>query len=153
MTLVGVISISLGSAAVALSAGMATTASASSVSKPKSALMVYEAVNANLGPILVTTKGFTLYRYALDKANKVVCTGSCAIAWPPLVLPAGVTKPTGGKGVTALGTIKDPNGKLQVTFKGHPLYTYSGDRKPGSIKGGTVADFSVIQPAVQTLTS
>ncbi len=120
-------------------------------SNSKSALMVDEVANATLGPILVTTKGFTLYRYALDEANKVMCTGSCAITWPPLLLPAGVTIPTGGKGVTALGTVRDPNGKLQVTFKGHPLYTYVGDKKPGSIKGGTVADFSVIQPPVVPL--
>ena len=43
------------------------------------------------GTILVTASGATLYRYTPDKPNMPTCTGSCAMAWPPDLLPAGST--------------------------------------------------------------
>ena len=44
---------------------------------------------------------------------------------PPLMTKA---KPVAGPGVkqALLGTTKRPNGKLQVTYNGHPLYRYVG---------------------------
>jgi len=114
---------------------MAVPSSATLVSHAKSTLIVKEASNAKLGKILVTMAGRTLYRYTPDTTTTVACTGGCASLWPPLVLPTGATVPTGGTGVTGLGTIKDPSGKLQVTFKGHPLYTYAGDTEPGETNG------------------
>jgi len=59
------------------------------------------------------------------------CTGDCAIYWPPV---GGDVK--AGPGVTgALGTIRRPDGGLQATYNGHPLYTYIGDNGPGQAKG------------------
>ena len=87
----------------------------------------------SLGKVLATSKGRTLYLYTPDGKNKSVCTGSCASTWPPLMTKG---KPVAGMGVNKklLGTA--PRGKkLQVTYHGHPLYTYTGDSKAGDANG------------------
>ncbi len=88
----------------------------------------------SLGKVLATSKGMTLYLYTPDGKNKSVCTGSCAQAWPPLMTKG---KPVAAMGVnkSLLGTTKRANGKLQVTYNGHPLYTYVADTKPGDVAG------------------
>jgi predicted lipoprotein with Yx(FWY)xxD motif len=93
--------------------------------------------NPTLGPILVNSKGMTLYHFLLDKNGKIACTGACAKLWPPLLLPSGMSKPTAGKGVPAnkLGVVTRPDGTHQVTYNGWPLYTFAEDTKPGDTKG------------------
>jgi predicted lipoprotein with Yx(FWY)xxD motif len=85
------------------------------------------------GKILVNSEGFTLYLWAVDKRNKSECSGPCLEVWP-FVLVSG--KPTAGPGVNAslLGTIKEKGGN-EVTYNGHPLYTFASDAKPGVISG------------------
>ena len=87
-----------------------------------------------LGPILVNSKGHTLYLFKKDRNGKSSCTGSCATFWPPLLAHG---KPTAGSGVKAslLGTTKRSNGALQVTYNKHPLYAYKLDQKAGQTKG------------------
>lgn len=97
---------------------------------------VKAAQNATFGSLLVTSGGMTLYHYTPDKNGAVKCTAGCAQFWPPLVVKMGV-KPTAGAGISKskLSTVKRPDGKTQVTYAGFPLYRYSGDRKPGDVKG------------------
>ncbi len=87
-----------------------------------------------LGPILVNSKGHTLYLFKKDRNGKSSCTGSCATFWPPLLAHG---KPTAGSGVKAslLGTTRRSNGALQVTYNKHPLYAYKLDQKAGQTKG------------------
>jgi predicted lipoprotein with Yx(FWY)xxD motif len=85
------------------------------------------------GPVLATSTGMTVYRFVKDGLNKSNCSGSCAVAWPPVVLAKGQTKPL-GKGVSHLGVIMRSNGAHQVTYEGTPLYTFVRDTK-GSING------------------
>jgi len=91
----------------------------------------------SLGTILVDRAGMTLYRYTPDSPGISNCTGQCAAVWPPLAVPSGTTAITGSQGVSAsaLGTITRPDGTIQVTYQGKPLYTFSGDAKPGDVKG------------------
>ncbi len=86
-----------------------------------------------VGKVLVGANGRTLYLFTADKGTKSVCYGQCATYWPPLI--AG--KPTAGAGLNAslLGTTKRKDGKLQVTYKGHPLYFFQPDKKAGDING------------------
>jgi len=86
-----------------------------------------------VGKVLVGPNGHTLYLFTADKGAKSVCYGQCATYWPPLI--AG--KPTAGAGLNAskLGTTKRKDGKLQVTYSGHPLYYFALDKKVGAIKG------------------
>jgi predicted lipoprotein with Yx(FWY)xxD motif len=86
--------------------------------------------------VLTNTKGMTLYSLSVEKNGRFICTGSCTKTWPPLLVAAG-TKP---KGPVTLGTIKRPEGKIQVTFKGLPLYTFNGDSKKGEANGEGIKD-------------
>jgi predicted lipoprotein with Yx(FWY)xxD motif len=88
----------------------------------------------NLGPILVNSRGQTLYLFAKDRNGKSACSGSCARFWPPLLTRG---KPTAGPGVKAslLGTTRRSNGSLQVSYNRHPLYTYALDKRAGQTKG------------------
>ena len=90
-------------------------------------------MTARIGGVTVLTdaKGFTLYWFAPDTANRSACTGTCAAYWPPVRGPA-----TAGPGVTGrLATIKRPDGSIQATYDGHPLYAYVGDTGPGQANG------------------
>lgn len=91
-----------------------------------------EAQSPSLGKtVLTSTTGRTLYSLSVERNGKFICTGSCLSAWHPLTVPAGV-KPTGP---VKLGTIKRPEGGIQVTYKGRPLYRFSGDTKAGEANG------------------
>jgi predicted lipoprotein with Yx(FWY)xxD motif len=102
------------------------------------------------GRILVDSKGITLYDFVPDKGTTSVCYGACAALWPPLITKG---KPVAGPGVRSklLGTTKRKDGKLEVTYNGHPLYYFVTDRKPGQITGQGVNQFGgpwwVISPA------
>ena len=71
----------------------------------------------------------TLYYDDAESGGSIVCTGSCASIWPPLLLPSGVSAPKAGSGVDAskFGTIDRPDGGTQVTYAGMPLYLFTGD--------------------------
>jgi predicted lipoprotein with Yx(FWY)xxD motif len=102
------------------------------------------------GRILVDSKGITLYDFVPDKGTTSVCYGACAALWPPLITKG---KPVAGPGARAslLGTTKRKDGKLEVTYNGHPLYYFVTDRKPGQTTGQGVNQFGgpwwVISPA------
>jgi len=81
--------------------------------------------------VLTNTKGLTLYSLSVEKNGRFICTGSCTSTWRPLVVAAG-TKPMGP---VKLGTVRRPEGKIQVTFKGRPLYTFNGDHAKGQANG------------------
>jgi predicted lipoprotein with Yx(FWY)xxD motif len=103
-----------------------------------------------LGTILVDSKGITLYDFVKDKGTTSVCYGACAALWPPLLTQG---KPVAGPGVKAslLATTKRKDGKLEVTYGGHPLYYYVADRKAGQFSGQGLDQFGapwwVISPA------
>jgi predicted lipoprotein with Yx(FWY)xxD motif len=105
---------------------------------------------SRLGRILVDSKGITLYDFVKDKGTTSVCYGACAALWPPLITHG---KPIAGPGVRAslLGTTKRKDGKLEVTYGGHPLYYFVSDRKPGQTTGQGVNQFGgpwwVLSPA------
>jgi predicted lipoprotein with Yx(FWY)xxD motif len=94
-------------------------------------------VNRTLDTTVLTThRGFTLYSLSAETKGRFICTGSCTSLWSPLVVPRGTT-PTG---VKLLGTVKRPDGRTQVTYRGRPLYTFTQDRKPGDAKGNGFKD-------------
>jgi len=98
--------------------------------------------------ILVSPKGLTLYHFLPETKGTIKCSGACAILWPPLVVPAGV-KPVGGPGILAakLGTIKRPDGRIQVTYNGLALYRDYYD-KPGQLNGqGEQGKWFAVTPA------
>ncbi|HEX4518576.1 MAG TPA: hypothetical protein VH063_03240 [Gaiellaceae bacterium] len=97
------------------------------------------ASNGTLGKIIVGSSGLTLYHYTDDHGKVVKCSGACAAQWPPVVI-AKNAKPVAGAGIKAskLGTVKRPDGTMQVTYNGYPLYRFAGDTKRGQVNGQAV---------------
>ena len=90
--------------------------------------------------VLTDTKGLTLYTLVGETHGKFICTTpTCLQAWPPLLVTPGTTP----KGPVKLGTIKNPEGKTQVTYKGMPVYTFEGDSKKGEANGEGLKDVGV----------
>ena len=84
--------------------------------------------------ILTNAKGFTLYSFAPDTPTASKCYGSCAAYWPPVTGTAPAS--TGLPGT--VGTITRTGGARQLTYNGHPLYTYIGDSAPGQANGNNL---------------
>src|SRR3954469_1431934 len=89
--------------------------------------------------VLVNRAGLTLYSLSAETRGRFICTGTCVSLWHPLVVRKG-QKPSGHSG---LRTIRRPGGQTQVTYKGKPLYTFSGDHKRGDAKGEGFKDVGV----------
>ena len=111
--------------------------------------------SSSLGKILDDGQGRTLYVFQGDTGTTSNCSGACATNWPPLTS----AKPTVGKGASAsmVGTTKRSDGKTQVTYNGHPLYTFAGDSSAGDTSGQGVNAFGglwyVVSPAGQQVTA
>jgi predicted lipoprotein with Yx(FWY)xxD motif len=102
--------------------------------------IVSVADNPKLGKIIVNSKGFTLYDFHKDKGTKSACYGACGKVWPPL-LSNGAPKAENGAEASKLGTTKRTDGTTQVTYAGHPVYTYVSDTKPGDVTGNDFKSF------------
>jgi len=81
------------------------------------------------GPTLVDGNGMTLYTFAKDSGDKSACNGKCAANWPPLMAASG------DKAMGDWSVITRDDGSKQWAYKGHPLYTWINDHKPGDITG------------------
>jgi predicted lipoprotein with Yx(FWY)xxD motif len=129
----GVAAIAMGAAACSSSssspgAGSGTPSSASASAGSGAGL---KTATINGVSVVTNAQGFTLYSFAPDTATASKCTGACAQIWPPVTGPAAA-----GQGVTGtLGTITRSDGAKQITYNGHPLYTYTADTAPGQAKG------------------
>ena len=133
------------SAAALVAAALGDTSSASSATRSHGARVALG--KTALGRVLVNARGRTLYLFEKDTHGRSACYGACAAYWPPLVSAA---KPQPGNGVRAslLGVTKRKDGKRQVTYAGHPLYTYVGDTKAGMTSGEGLTDFGGTWDAV-----
>jgi predicted lipoprotein with Yx(FWY)xxD motif len=136
--------------AVAIGVVVAAAAFAVSASGSASNGTVVKIGSSNLGRILVDSHGKTLYLWAHDKGRKSTCYGDCASYWPPLIAHG---KPLARAGARArlVGTTRRSDGRLQVTYAGHPLYYFVSDRKPGQTTGQGLNQFGgpwwVLSPA------
>ena len=99
------------------------------------------------GRFLTGEDGKTLYTFKNDTAGKSTCTADCATAWPPFTVESK-DQLKAGSGVTgALDVIARDDGTMQVTYKGAPLYYYSGDKKAGDTNGqGLLGKWFVANP-------
>jgi predicted lipoprotein with Yx(FWY)xxD motif len=100
-----------------------------------------------LGRILVDSAGRTLYLFKADSSTSSACSGACAVAWPPLRTGATPVA-AGGANAALVGTVPRSDGARQVTYNGHPLYTFVKDHKPGDVNGQGVTAFGAAWFAV-----
>jgi predicted lipoprotein with Yx(FWY)xxD motif len=93
-----------------------------------------------LGDVLVDRQGHTLYLFERDSGTTSACTGACAVNWPPLRVRGA---PLVGSGVkrSNVGTTARADGIRQLTYNGHPLYTFVNDKKPGDTNGESINAF------------
>jgi predicted lipoprotein with Yx(FWY)xxD motif len=108
----------------------------------QSTAVVQVATIPTYGSVLVNSSGMTLYYLTSEANGAIKCTGGCLSAWPPLTVPAGTTSvplPAGATG--QMGVITRPDGTLQVTYNGYPLYLFAGDTSPGDAKGQGLTAF------------
>jgi len=92
---------------------------------------VIKYVDDQFGAILATPKKQALYYWNVEKraGGKIRCKGACAQAWPPLIVRSRASVPRRIRGIPGLfGVIRRPSGKLQVTHRGLPVYTYAHER-------------------------
>jgi predicted lipoprotein with Yx(FWY)xxD motif len=150
------IALSAGAGALAaLAAGCGSSSSSSSSSSKAStntpstsssatsaASTALHAQNSKYGQILVDGSGRTLYVLTADKGGQSTCYGACATIWPPDI----TTGMPADSGVTAsmVGTTARTDHTTQVTYNGHPLYTFAHDAKPGDVNGEGIATFGGI---------
>ena len=110
--------------------------------------------SSSLGTFLVDANGRTLYLWDADHGSKSTCSGACAQAWPPLTTTA-TPKASGAVKASLLGTTKRADGSSEVTYAGHPLYTFAGDTQAGQTNGqasnGFGAPWWVVTPAGKAL--
>lgn len=109
-----------------------SSGSSSSSSGQKVALITTKK-HGSLGTILAYgPKKLTVYLFEADKGGKSACSSSCAKFWPPVL---GSPKAEAGASSADLGTITRPDGSKQLTYKGHPLYTFVRDKDDGDAYG------------------
>lgn len=113
--------------------------SGSSSSAPAAAgssSVVVKVKKTGAGMVLTNASGFTLYTFQADKGSTSTCYGACAQFWPPVL---GTAHLAPGQNINGqFGTTTRKDGKTQVTFDGHPLYTYAGDTQPGQTSGNGI---------------
>ena len=109
------------------------SAAAQALTKGKAATVGVK--KTNLGKVLVNSKGHTLYMFQADQGTTSACNDACATQWPPLVNAS----PKAGKGTKAsllsTSTSTRADGKTQVVYNGHPVYTFLADKKAGATTG------------------
>ncbi|MFL5823070.1 MAG: hypothetical protein ACJ764_06480 [Solirubrobacteraceae bacterium] len=109
-----------------------TTASATTTTKT-----AVGSLNTKLGRIIVAgSNHHTLYGFANDHNGKSACYNACSRTWVPLWAKGRLVAQAHSQvNARKLGKIRRKSGSYQVTYYGHPLYTYKGDTKPGQTKG------------------
>jgi predicted lipoprotein with Yx(FWY)xxD motif len=127
-----------GSSSSSSTTSSAATQPAAQTSSGSSSAVVVKSASSSLGTILVDSQGMTLYHLSGEQNGKFICTSSaCLGVWHPLIAPSSGA-PSGEVG--SLGTVKRPEGTVQVTYKGTPLYTFTGDQQSGETKGQGIKD-------------
>ena len=109
---------------------------------------VISTAKTGLGRIVVkSSNGHTLYLFGKDRNGKSACSGQCASFWPPLIT-SGKPRVTSGARAALIGTTRRTDGRLQVTYNHHPLYTFAKDTKAGQTNGEGVNAFGGVWDAV-----
>jgi predicted lipoprotein with Yx(FWY)xxD motif len=119
--------------------GSSSTSTSSETSASSGGTTVSASEVPGLGAVLVDSEGLTVYEFAKDQGSTSSCYGACEQGWPPVVAEG---KPSGeGAMASQLGTTKRKDGTMQVTYAGHPLYTFAEDTAPGEANGNESTAF------------
>ena len=120
-----------------------TSAASPSPSPAATGEKIAVATNAKFGSFLVDEKGMTVYLFVADTTKESTCYTSCAAIWPP-VLTDGAPQAGTGAQASLLGTTTRTDGKVEVTYAGHPLYYFIKDKAPGDVTGQAINGFGAL---------
>jgi predicted lipoprotein with Yx(FWY)xxD motif len=124
--------------------GTSSTSSASPSPSPvATGTKIAVATNAKLGSILVDDKGMPVYLFVADTGKESTCYTNCAAIWPP-VLTDGAPQAGTGAQASLLGTTTRTDGKVEVTYAGHPLYYFVKDKVAGDVTGQGINGFGAL---------
>ena len=131
-------------------------ASSAATGGTASGAAVVASADGSMGAFLTDGAGRTLYLWLGDPSSTSKCTGQCATYWPPL-LTSGTPTASGMADSKLLATSKRADGTTQVTYAGHPVYYFSGDKTAGATNGQGQNAFGylwwVVSPAGAGITS
>ena len=116
---------------------------------PKPASVAKVTTDTTLGKILVDLQGKTVYTWFKDVDENSQCYDACSAVWPPFLADA---QSIGGDGVVngKLATSARKDGKLQVTYNGHPLYYFVRDNATTPTSGQGSTGFGALWVVVQS---
>ena len=126
--------------AAATAAALSTAEATAEPSEDADGYEVELADNDKLGEFLSGDNGKTLYLFTPDTTTASNCNGDCAANWPPFTLDAGETIEAGDGVTGTFATIARRDGRMQVTYAGHPLYYFGGDNAAGDVNGQGLND-------------
>ena len=148
-------------AVTAVACGSSSSSSVSGAGSPAASpaaagATIAVASSAKLGQILIDGKGITVYLFVADTGSTSTCYTTCATVWPP-VLTSGPPQAGTGADASKLGTTTRTDGKIEVTYGGHPLYYFLQDTAAGDTKGQAINGFGalwwVMSPAGVAITT
>src|SRR2546423_4143862 len=117
----------------------ATPTSALPTAPPRPAPSVFVSANMVLGAVLVNAQRRTLYYFVPERGGRIVCTGPCTSAWPPLF--AASMAPTAGAALPGQLGVVARSGSEQVAYNHWPLYTFAGDTGADQTNGQGIFGF------------
>lgn len=124
-----------------------TPGAAQPASEPMHQKLVRTIMDAKLGVVLTTPNRQAIYVWRSEPKGKIRCTGSCAKAWPPVIVKKGVMVPMHYAGIKGdFGTIRRPDGSRQLTLDRRALYTYAHE-KPGQVLCNDVDNWFAVKIA------
>jgi len=128
--------------ALALAAAFLVPAAAAAPAVPVTKIRA-----AGFGTVLARSDRQALYYWQVEKraGGKIRCVSTCAALWPPLLVRSVAAVPKRVTGIRGtFGVIRRPNGKLQVTHNGLPVYTYVHEG-PGEVRCDNVGGWFVVR--------
>ena len=136
---------------IAVSGGSASKLKATPISAGSALAVKHTAV----GNALVDARGMTLYLFRGDNLNRSTLSRAGFVVWPAFT-SAGTPQARSGVSASHIATIRSAGGR-QVTYYGHPLYYFVGDKHSGEANGQGLYEFGalwyVLSPSGTAITS
>ena len=131
-------SLAVGAAALGLAAcGGGSSNSTANTSRPDAGIVSVKKVSGS--DVLTSSAGKTLYNTTTEKGGRIRCMGSCLEFWHPVVGSQAQAMKASTSLSATLGTLKRPDGRTQLTFKGLPVYTFA-EEGAGKLSGDNFKD-------------
>ena len=138
-----IVAVAVVAAAVIAVVAATSGASTKNTSQKVAAGSAISLKQTSLGQTLVDANGRTLYLFEGDQRNVSTLSPAGKAVWPPFT---ATVKPQAMNGAVAarIATVANPGGNAQITYDGHPLYYYVGDRGAGQTRGQGLNQFGAL---------